>query len=383
MLSQLQTLATSADIAYWEAQGLTKDANGLWSKGGVVGIPQIAAPILILQIHGLGHKGLKQTIEEVSKRFCAENLKQVTESMISRCLTCARNNVQGKKIGRHEHLLPPQGPFQELQIDFTHMPKATNGCKILLVIVDRFSRWPEAFVVRKEDAKTVAKILCKEIIPRWGCPVRISSDNGTPFTSKVTQSIAEQLAIDWKFHIPYHPQSAGVVERMNRTLKEKLRKATEGTYHKWDQYLPAILAEVRMTPDPRTKLSPFEILMGRPFPTPWTMSPLILMPGDLQQIQEEYVAKLIEKLNSDYGDISLSFPLPTGAPTHPFKPGDRVLVKSLHKLKSLDPPYGPPVTVQAVTRTAVLTDDSPAWIHASRLKEAPPVESCAQVTGTR
>lgn len=32
--------------------------------------------------------------------------------------------------------------------------------------------------------------------------------------------------------------------------------------------LPDVLAEIRMTPS-STKMPPFEILMGRPFPTPW------------------------------------------------------------------------------------------------------------------
>ncbi|KAG8440570.1 hypothetical protein GDO86_006351 [Hymenochirus boettgeri] len=126
-----------------------------------------------------------------------------------------------------------------------------------------------------------------------------------------------------------------------------------------------------MAPNSTSKLSPFEILMGRPFPTPWAVKTGTLITGDLEFIQEAYVAKLIEKLNSIYGDVSLSFPLPSSAPTHPFKPGDVVLVKALHQHKSLEPPYGVPVTVEAVTRTAILVEGNPSWIHASRVKRAP------------
>ncbi|KAM5148107.1 uncharacterized protein ACMZJ9_011775 [Mantella aurantiaca] len=162
---------------------------------------------------------------------------------------------------------------------------------------------------------------------------------------------------------------------MNRTIKDKLRKATGGTFKRWEKYIPAVLAEIRMTPTSSIKLSPFEILMGRPFPTPWAnKKPLILLPGDIEEIREHYVAQLVRVLNGHYGDVSLSFPLPSQEPTHPFRPGDIVLVKSLFHHKHKDPPYGKPTTVTAITRTAVLTEDSPSWIHASRVKMAPVIQ---------
>ncbi|XP_057195197.1 E3 ubiquitin-protein ligase UBR5-like isoform X3 [Triplophysa rosa] len=55
-------------------------------------------------------------------------------------------------------------------------------------------------------------------------------------------------------------------------------------------------------------------------------------------------------------------------PTHNFVPGQRVLVRSLKPTKAGEPKYHGPATVIAVTRTGVLTDYQPQWIHASRLK---------------
>ncbi|XP_075455003.1 uncharacterized protein LOC142494329 [Ascaphus truei] len=56
-------------------------------------------------------------------------------------------------------------------------------------------------------------------------------------------------------------------------------------------------------------------------------------------------------------------------PTHRFQPGDKVVVKRLPaKGGTTEPPYGLPTTILAVTRTAVLTEDSSTWIHASRIK---------------
>ncbi|CAH2299121.1 endogenous retrovirus group K member 11 Pol [Pelobates cultripes] len=45
----------------------------------------------------------------------------------------------------------------------------------------------------KKDARTVVKILTTEIIPQYGCPLQINSDNGPAFASKITPELAKWL----------------------------------------------------------------------------------------------------------------------------------------------------------------------------------------------
>ncbi|KAM8945551.1 uncharacterized protein RCH25_048842 [Pelodytes ibericus] len=155
---------------------------------------------------------------------------------------------------------------------------------------------------------------------------------------------------------------------MNRTFKVKLRKATAGSFEKWKTMLPIILAEIRMTPNKKTGLSPFEILMGRPFPTPWARKPLVVQEGDLDLIREQYVRDLITTLDKIEGNVAYKSPSLSQEPTHPFQVGDEVIVKAIRKKNPGDFPYGPTTTVVAITRTAVLTENSPTWIHATRVK---------------
>ncbi|XP_077317599.1 uncharacterized protein LOC143940257 [Lithobates pipiens] len=57
-------------------------------------------------------------------------------------------------------------------------------------------------------------------------------------------------------------------------------------------------------------------------------------------------------------------------PTHPFKVGDQVVVQRLQKgRKPQEVPFGPVTKVVTVTRTAILTEESPIWIHASKVKK--------------
>ena len=58
---------------------------------------------------------------------------------------------------------------------------------MLLVFVDTFSSWVEAFPTRMEKTLEVTKTLLKDIIPRYGLPSIMQSDNGSAFIAEVTQ----------------------------------------------------------------------------------------------------------------------------------------------------------------------------------------------------
>jgi hypothetical protein len=70
-------------------------------------------------------------------------------------------------------------------------------------------------------ASTVT-ILVTDIIPWFGLPASLQSDNGPEFVSFISQKLTQ--AIHWKFHIPYHRQSSGKVECANCLLKNTLTK---------------------------------------------------------------------------------------------------------------------------------------------------------------
>ena len=68
--------------------------------------------------------------------------------------------------------------------------------KYLLVMRDTFTGWTEGFPTRTEKAEeAVKKELFHEIIPRFGLPRALQSDNGTSFTSKATQGVSKALGI--------------------------------------------------------------------------------------------------------------------------------------------------------------------------------------------
>ena len=96
-------------------------------------------------------------------------------------------------------------------MDFTQMP-VSQGYKYLLVMIDTFTGWIEGFPTQTEKAEEVVKKLLHEIIPRFGLPRSLQSDNETSFTSKVTQGVSKALGITYYLHCAWRPQSSGKVE---------------------------------------------------------------------------------------------------------------------------------------------------------------------------
>ena len=109
-----------------------------------------------------------------------------------------------------------------------------------MFLVDTFSGWVEAFPTKGETATVVAKKIL-EIVPRYGLPVTMGSDNGPAFVSQTVQGLAQALGTKWKLHCEYNPQSSGKVERMNLTLKETLTKLAIETGGDWVTLLPFAL----------------------------------------------------------------------------------------------------------------------------------------------
>ncbi len=136
-----------------------------------------------------------------------------------------------------------------------------------MVVIDKFSRWVEAYPTGRATAAHTAKCLVTDFIPRWGLPDCIDSDQGTHFTGQVVKEVSRMLKIKWNLHCPYRPQASGQVERSNRTIKTRLSKMhQEGV--PWVEALPAVLCSMRASPNRSVGLSPHEIITGRPMQMP-------------------------------------------------------------------------------------------------------------------
>ena len=160
--------------------------------------------------------------------------------------------------------LPIMGqPFERIAMGIVGpLPRSIKGYKYILVVCDYATRYPEAIPLKKFTADTVVEELIT-LFARYGVPKEILTDQGTNFTSQLLQELYKLLGVKPITTTPYHPQTDGLVERFNKTLKDLLRKIIQGEGREWEKYLPCVLFAYREVPQESTGFSPFELIFGR------------------------------------------------------------------------------------------------------------------------
>lgn len=372
----MQEGANVMDKQLWETRGASQDATGLWrNHEGLVVAPPDLLGLLIQDAHGLAHAARGEVRRKITKEygFWAPYLLEQIDYIIGRCTICLKNNVRRGMIVSPGHIPTPRGPMRELVIDFTDMIRPVGGKRYMLVIVDRFSRWVEACPTKRKDASSVAKFLCREVIPRWGLPDRISSDNGKEFVDKTVKLILQKLGIKQRFGAVYHPQSQGICERMNGVLKNRLIKICQHTGLNWIEGLPLALMACRSSELRELHMTPFELAVGRCMTTPSLRTsgkgPSLSLLEDNMKAYVKYMSNLQRSISAYVTQKQEQ----TKKEEHrgaTILPGDKVFVKVFRR-KWFHPRREGPFQVLRSTGTAVQVEGSPTWFHVNHCIKAP------------
>lgn len=110
------------------------------------------------------------------------------------------------------------------------------------------------------DAESVAELI--EVFAQVGVPREILTDQGANFTSQLLAELYKLLQVHPIRTSPYHPQTDGLVEHFNQTLKLMLRISGMDEGKEWDKKIPDLLFAYREVPQASTGFSPFELLYG-------------------------------------------------------------------------------------------------------------------------
>ena len=197
---------------------------------------------------------------------------------------------------------PPLNPmpvadlFQRWHIDILGgLPTTKDKFKYVLLVVDSYSKWSEAFPLRTQEATEVAAVLFKEVICRYGTPNVLISDRGRNFLSNLVKALCELFQITRYYTSSYRPLLNGSVERMNSVILQALRIYCKGKQDDWVDLLPSIMMAYRMTPATQsTQFSPFFLCFGREMRLPIDTS--LIPRGTLSQDFRTHLSNVLQNL---------------------------------------------------------------------------------------
>ena len=196
---------------------------------------------IISKFHDLpaaGHKGNKATYNALRKHYRWKGMKEQVQQYVKHCQHCEKGKATNKAPAGELLPLPtPQGPWQDITVDFTEMP-VSLGYNNILVVVDRFSK--EAVFIpctKEENALTTAELFRDHVWCQHGLPSSVVSDCGSIFASHFMGELYKILEIKRKMSTAFHPQTDGQTERLNREINTYLRIYVSDRQQDWAKWI--------------------------------------------------------------------------------------------------------------------------------------------------
>ena len=118
------------------------------------------------------------------------------------------------------------------------LPQTPRGNRYILTLIDCFTRFAVAVPLVDQSVEVVILSVIGQYITVYGTLSRILTNQGRNFKSEQFAKFCNLFRISNIRTSAYHPQSNGIFERFNRTLKHSLVKILfKNQQTSWDLYL--------------------------------------------------------------------------------------------------------------------------------------------------
>ena len=210
------------------------------------------------------HLSVERLYQLLRNRFFWEGMSSDIKRWVNACLKC--NKVKTTQKLNHGLLVPivVKQPFEMVGVDIVGpFTKSEQGYSYVLVCIDLYTSWVEAAPLRTLTAVEVMNEFFKLIICRHGCPMKVLSDRGKQFESKLFAKFCKQFNIIHVMASAYHHQTNGKVERFNKFLENSLALVIKKDQSNWCSLLDNCIFTYRVSISRMLDESPFYLIYGR------------------------------------------------------------------------------------------------------------------------
>ena len=138
-----------------------------------------------------------------------------------------------------------EGPFQYISMDLiTDLPRSDGYDSILTIVNQGCSKAVKFIPCHKTiDSPGMANKYLKHLIPWFGVPKQIISDQDPRFTSNFVKTLCKNLGVQQNLSTAFHPWTDGQTEQMNTWVEQYLWPWTTERQNNWANYsrLPSTL----------------------------------------------------------------------------------------------------------------------------------------------
>ena len=214
-----------------------------------------------------GHSGFDRTIKLFKKKFYNASEAKIISKYCAECESCAKAKASPKLVPIEKYPIPEQ-PFHTVSSDILGpLPITMGGNRFILTIRDFTTRYTILTALEHKNTVSIIEAF-RKVIANFGSPRIVITDNAKEFISEDFRRFLKFFNSKKVEISPYHPQSQGLTERINRELNKLLRIYTNDlNMHDWDELLYTLQGTINNTFNSSLGETPFYCLFGYDSPT--------------------------------------------------------------------------------------------------------------------
>ncbi|RXN34248.1 Retrovirus-related Pol poly from transposon [Labeo rohita] len=160
-------------------------------------VPHTLRSEVLRWVHGAaesGHFGNTKTVWRLRQRFYWSGCQQDAELHVHCCDVCTAQKGPSRRSQSPLQQYLVGAPMERIGVDILgSFPITEAGNHFVLVAMDYFTKWPEAYAVLDQSASTSAKQLVDEMFTRFGVPDELHSDQRRNFESQLFSEVCQRL----------------------------------------------------------------------------------------------------------------------------------------------------------------------------------------------
>lgn len=278
-------------VADWMSRmGVREEEDALRGLHALYSIAEdkpLTIETILQQVHGGRslHYGAAETWRRAKEFHPNAHIPiQVVRDWVRECPMCQKLRQTGVTgLPAMTLSLKPQSYRSAVGVDHvTITPADESGNTCIILVVEHFSHFPQAYPATDYSAETVARALFRHFCT-FGCFDTLCSDPGSAFMSEVVQHLNRWLGVRHKVSLVGRHESNGCEGSGKQYIRHlKALVSDERIAHKWsdDTVLPLINFELASYPTTETGgYTPFQLKYGTRDAAYFRL-PASLMPGD-------------------------------------------------------------------------------------------------------